>query len=112
MPDIEIDLPPSLASQFQQRRSTVVAAAEAAIVSGEHDAVQLFAEHHFEDVEEWPGEPPSSPADVLSMLKLQSIWGEEDYVVLEFGIGEHLSQYVIAVSFDSSWKIKDVEMES
>ena len=114
MPDIEFDLPPALASTFQQRRSTVISAAEAAIASGEHEAVQFFAEHHLEEVEEWPGKSPSSPADVIGMLRLQSIWGDEDdqAVTLDFGIGEDVSHYVVSVTFDSAWEIEAVEMES
>lgn len=84
------------------------------------DSVELFIQHHLEEVESvyWQkhfGTATPTPLQVLAFLVLAHQWEDEDldsYDMLDFTLPDEITNYVICVSFDSKGQVIDISMES
>ncbi|WP_335952685.1 DUF2004 domain-containing protein [Acinetobacter higginsii] len=84
------------------------------------DSVELFIQHHLEEVEPayWKkhfATSTPSPILVLEFLVLTHQWQDEDldsYDMLDFTLPDEITNYVICVSFDSKGQVIDISMES
>lgn len=86
---------------------------------GEH-AATLFASHHLDELEPayWQthlqtGRP--QPADVLSILRLESHWSEDDedgIDMFDFSLPGNVTQYLLCVRFDELGRVVSIDMES
>ena len=108
-------------NEIARRTAVALAAIKQALYDGEDDSsVALFVSHHLAEIEasywqENAGTPRPSPKQVLDLLELRSHWGAEDEDSIEtfdFTLPGKATNYVIAVRFDESGNIQDIEMES
>ncbi|WP_436898622.1 DUF2004 domain-containing protein [Acinetobacter gyllenbergii] len=84
------------------------------------DSVELFIQHHLEEVESvyWQkhfGTATPTPLQVLAFLVLDHQWkdeGLEPHDMLDFTLPDGITNYVICVSFDSKGQVIDIAMES
>ena len=75
----------------------------------------LFATHHIEELESsyWEkhlGVKTPKPKQVLELLKLQSVW--DDNQVFDFTLPDDVTSYVISVRFNEAGVVDDISMES
>ena len=81
------------------------------------DSVDLFVEHHSEElpntywVEHLSLENPT-PSKILSLLVLRDSWGEGDIENFDFTLPGDVTDYVVSVHFDAAGKIDGISMES
>ncbi len=83
------------------------------------DSVDLFVDHHLEEIESsyWEKhlncEQPKGNK-VLDILVLKSHWGDEEDGIenFDFTLPEEITNYVICVSFDEDGEIDYISMES
>ena len=84
------------------------------------DSVELFIQHHLEEVEAeyWQkhfGTNKPTTEQVLNFLVLNQ-QGEreelENYDVLDFTLPEDITDYVISISFNHQGQVVDISMES
>ncbi|WEI20161.1 DUF2004 domain-containing protein [Acinetobacter proteolyticus] len=84
------------------------------------DSVELFIQHHLEEIESayWQkhfGTSTPTPLKVLSLLVLDHQWENEGLAthdMLDFTLPDGITNYVICVSFDSKGQVIDIAMES
>ncbi len=84
------------------------------------DSVELFIQHHLEEVESayWQkhfGTPTPTPLQVLEILVLDHQCdddGLEPHEMLDFTLPDGMTNYVICVSFDAKGQVIDIAMES
>jgi hypothetical protein len=84
------------------------------------DSVELFIQHHLEEIEStyWQkhfGTPLPTLLQVLEFLILDHGWEGSDfesYEMLDFTLPEEITNYVICVSFDEREQVIDISMES
>jgi hypothetical protein len=85
-------------------------------VAGE-DGVNLFIEHHLEELpaaywkEHLNTETPD-PKAVLGLLELRSAWGDDDLEYFDFTLPGDVTDYVVSVKFDDEGKVSEISMES
>jgi len=84
------------------------------------DSVELFIQHHLEEIEpayweKYSGSAVPTQLQVLDLLVLADQW-ENDEVdsreMLDFTLPDEITQYVICVSFDAKGQVIDISMES
>ncbi|OEC88854.1 DUF2004 domain-containing protein [Acinetobacter sp. YK3] len=84
------------------------------------DSVELFIQHHLEEIEpdywkKYSGSALPTPLQVLDLLVLAAPW-ESDEIdsreMLDFTLPDEITQYVICVSFDAKGQVIDILMES
>jgi len=84
------------------------------------DGVELFIQHHLEEIEpdywkKYFGSAVPTPLQVLDLLVLAAPW-ENDEIdsreMLDFTLPDEITQYVICVSFDAEGQVIDISMES
>ena len=83
------------------------------------DGVNLFIEHHLDEVEKsyWKKhlntESPE-PKNILDILILDSHWGDDEEKMenFDFTLPEDETNYMICVSFNEEGQISDITMES
>ncbi|TVT87530.1 DUF2004 domain-containing protein [Acinetobacter colistiniresistens] len=84
------------------------------------DSVELFIQHHLEEVEPayWQkhfGTSTPTSLQVLEFLVLDHQWEEdglEPHDMLDFTLPDEITNYVICVSFDAKGQVIDIAMES
>ena len=81
------------------------------------DSVNLFVEHHLEELPSsyWQkhlGSGAPEPAAILGLLQLRSSWGEGDIEYLDFTLPDEVTDYVLSVHFDGRGTIDGISMES
>lgn len=83
------------------------------------DSVDLFVDHHLEEIESlfWKkhlGNEKPEGIKVLDILVLRSHWGDEEGGIenFDFTLPEAVTDYVICVSFDEDGEIDYISMES
>ena len=84
------------------------------------DSVELFIQHHLEEIEpdywkKYSGSTVPTPLQVLDLLVLAAPW-ESDEIdsreMLDFTLPDEITQYVICVSFNTEGHVIDISMES
>ena len=84
------------------------------------DSVELFIQHHLEEIEpdywkKYFGSAVPTPLQVLDLLVLAAPW-ESDEIdsreMLDFTLPDEITQYVICVGFDAKGQVIDISMES
>lgn len=84
------------------------------------DSVELFIQHHLEEIEpdywkKYSGSALPTPLQVLDLLVLAAPW-ESDEIdsreMLDFTLPDEITQYVICVSFNTKGQVIDISMES
>lgn len=84
------------------------------------DSVELFIQHHLEEIEpayweKYSGSAVPKPLQVLDLLVLADQW-ESDEIdhreMLDFTLPDEITQYVICVCFDAQGQVIDISMES
>lgn len=84
------------------------------------DSVELFIQHHLEEIEpayweKYSGSSLPTPLQVLDLLVLADPWESDDIdrrEILDFTLPAGMTQYVICVSFDAKGQVIDISMES
>jgi hypothetical protein len=81
------------------------------------DGVNLFVEHHLEDLpgeywKQYTGMATPEPAAVLGLLQFRSSWGENDAEYVDFTLPGEVTDYVVSVHFDDAGEIDGISMES
>ncbi|MBH2000997.1 MAG: DUF2004 domain-containing protein [Moraxellaceae bacterium] len=84
------------------------------------DSVELFIQHHLEEIEPsyWKkhcGISTPTLLQVLALLVLDYQWddgGLESYDMLDFTLPDEITNYVICVSFNEKGQVIDISMES
>lgn len=86
----------------------------------EGDSVELFIQHHLEEIEpdywkKYFGSAVPTPLQVLDLLVLADPWESDETdsrEMLDFTLPDEITQYVICVSFDAKGQVIDISMES
>lgn len=88
----------------------------------EDDQVQLFLEHHIEEVEaeywlQHTGQVQPTPTQVLKILVLNpymewEIEEDEESYLIDFTLPDDATQYMICVEFDRDENLLNISMES
>lgn len=84
------------------------------------DGVELFIQHHIEEIEpayweKYSGSVAATPLQVLDLLLLAEQWERDDIdcrEMLDFTLPDEMSQYVICISYDEKGQVSDISMES
>jgi len=81
------------------------------------DNVNLFVEHHLEELpssywQQHLGSGAPVPAAILGLLQLRSSWGEGDIEYFDFTLPDEVTDYVVSVHFDVVGTIDGISMES
>ncbi|MDC6170467.1 DUF2004 domain-containing protein [Paucibacter sp. XJ19-41] len=81
------------------------------------DSVDLFVEHHLEELPNsyWVEHLSSGnprPSEVLGLLVLRDSWGEGDAEHFDFTLQGDSTDYVLSVHFDEAGQIDGIAMES
>lgn len=84
------------------------------------DSVELFIQHHLEEIEpsywkKYCGTSTPTLVQVLSLLVLDHQWDDgdvESYDMLDFTLPDEITNYVICVSFNENGQVFDISMES
>ena len=100
--------------------------AEKALISDfeEDDTVKDYIEHHLEEIDDIelkqiidkPIEEISAEKQMLTKLFLKRVGfypgDEDDFAIFDFTIGEDLTQYIIAITFNEDIEVQYMSMES
>ena len=83
------------------------------------DGVNLFVEHHLEEIEKsyWKKHLKSDspePQSILDILVVDSHWGddEEEIENFDFTLPEDATNYMICVNFNDDGQVEEITMES
>lgn len=84
------------------------------------DSVELFIQHHLEEIEpdywkKYCGSAVPTPLQVLDLLVLADPWESDEMdsrEMLDFTLPDEITQYVICVSFNTKGQVIDISMES
>lgn len=84
------------------------------------ESVELFIQHHLEEIEpeygkKYSGSAVPTPLQVLDLLVLADSWQSDEIEsreMLDFTLPDKMTQYVICVSFDAQGQVIDISMES
>lgn len=104
--------------EFEIRRQKALAAIHQAFgTEAGEDSINLFVEHHLDEMppEYWEqqlGVAAPAPESVLGLLVCRSSWGENDLENFDFSLPGDVTQYVVAVHFDAAGEVDGLSMES
>jgi hypothetical protein len=81
------------------------------------DSVNLFVEHHLEELpssywQQHLGSAVPERAAILRLLQLRSSWGEGDIEYFDFTLPDGVTDYVVSVHFDAAGAIESISMGS
>jgi hypothetical protein len=81
------------------------------------DSVNLFVEHHLEELptsywREHLGASVPEPMAVIGLLELRSTWGDGDIEYFDFTFPGEVTDYLVSVHFDGAGEIDGKSMES
>jgi hypothetical protein len=81
------------------------------------DDVNLFVEHHLEELPKdyWQKHLASdtpNPSAVVGLLEFSKSWGENDIEYFDFTLPGGVTDYVVSVRFNKKGGIKEISMES
>ncbi len=105
--------------EIERRVNAALAAIKQSLANAD-SAVELFASHHIEELDEayWQehtGTSKPSVNQVVEILELRSHWGDEDddgIDTFDFTLPGDVTNYVVSVSFGEDGEVEDVDMES
>ena len=107
-------------SETEHERRLTAALAAIADASGTEagaDSVDLFIEHHVEELppaywQQHLGTTAPTAQAVIGLLVLRSSWGRDDLEHFDFTLPGDVTDYVVTVRFDQHGAVSGVDMES
>jgi Protein of unknown function (DUF2004) len=104
--------------ETQRREAAALDAIKKALgTEAGEDSVDLFVEHHLDEVpgDYWIqrlGTATPEPSAVIDLVHLRGSWGENDREYFDFTLPGDVTQYVLSVHFDGAGNIDSLSMES
>jgi Protein of unknown function (DUF2004) len=106
-----------MAIEVERRNLALDAIKQAFGIEAGDDCVNLFVEHHLEELpssywQQHLGSGAPEPAAVLGLLQLRSSWGDGDIEYFDFTLPDEVTDYVVSVHFSGAGTIDGISMES